>query len=125
MKRRFLVAAALLALGAPAHATSGYSCSTSGANPILIDIVIGHAVAPLIAQVRLTENERIWSTAGDPPDLSIAQSWIDDKELRLDLTDPNVERYEARLRLRIKSELAATGTLERNDKSYKLSCSGG
>lgn len=125
MKRGFLLVGALLLLSTPAHATSGYSCSTSGDTPITIDIVIGHAVAPLIAQVRLTENERTLSTEGDPPELSIAQSWIDDKELRLDLSDPNLERYEAQLRLRIKSELSATGTLKRNDKSYKLSCSGG
>ena len=108
---------ALLVVAGPAFATSGYSCTTEGDAPISVDIVIGHAAGPAIAQVRLTENGRTLSTADADPQLMIAQSWIDDKEVRIDLVDANAERYEARLRVR-----NSKGTLERGGKTYRVVC---
>lgn len=123
MKR--ILAIALLACAAtPAAATGGYVCTTEGSAPIEVAIVTGHGVAPMIAQVRLTEGERTLSTAGDAPGLAILQSWIDEREIRLDLTDPGVRGYEARVRAETTGALEARGTLERGGKTYRLRCAG-
>jgi hypothetical protein len=123
MKRAFLLLPALLA-ATPALATGGYSCSTQGKDPVRIDIVTGHGVAPAIAQVRLHDGTRSWSTADADPAIVIAQSWIDLREVRLDLVDAKVQRYEARLRVRTTNRLAATGTLERNGVKRVVRCEG-
>jgi len=80
----------LLAMATPAQATGGLACRTSGARPIEVSLVIGHAAVQSIVSARLRDNGRNVRVV-------IAQSWLDPSELRLDLTDPNVMRPEARL----------------------------
>lgn len=123
MKRAFLLLPVLLT-ATPALATGGYSCSTQGKDPVRIDIVTGHGVVPAIAQVRLQDGDRSWSTADADPAIVIAQSWIDPREVRLDLVDAKVQRYEARLRVRMMTRLTATGTLERDGIKRAVRCEG-
>ena len=91
MKRLLLAIPALLLLPTPASATTGLVCSTAGNRPIQLTLVIGHAAVPAIASVRLTDDSR------EVPVVT-AQSWLDPKEVRLDLVDRNAMRHEARLR---------------------------
>lgn len=81
----------LLALATPAHATAGLICSTAGPHPIEVGLVIGLTAISSVVQARLNDDGR------DIPVL-IAQSWLEDGEIRLDLTDPNAARHELRLR---------------------------
>lgn len=90
MKRLLLATTALLA-SAPAQATGGLVCSTAGDRPIHLSMVISHTAVPSIVSARLTDNGR-----GIP--VVAAQSWLDTGEVRLDLTDRNAMRHEARLR---------------------------
>jgi hypothetical protein len=124
MRLSLLAALALLCAATPALATGGYVCRTSGAEPIELAVVTGHAVAPVIVQARLTERDQTLSTADEPPRIAIAQSWVDDSEVRLDLVDANAERYEARLRIKPTGNLRAAGTLLRNGKTYRVRCEG-
>ena len=124
MKLVHCLATPLLLLSTPALATGGYACTAEGTTPTTIEIVTGHGVAPAIAQVRLSEGEKLLSTAGNQPQIVILQSWMDADELRLDLVDPKVERYEARLRVRNVGPLTAAGTLERAGRTLRVRCTG-
>ena len=118
---------ALIGFSAPAFATGGFQCKPiSGAGPV-VDIVTGSGVGPGIIGVTLHERNRVLTTphrSGDLP-LVIAQSWIDRDRLRLDLTDANAMRYEAKLRTAFDAKLRgrpATGTLTRGGRTYKVRC---
>jgi hypothetical protein len=112
----------LIGAAAPAAATGGFSCATAGAAPLRLAIVTAHGVAPAVAQVRLTERGRTLSSAAPGAELLIAQSWIDSRELKLDLTDTAFQRYEARLRARITGRLTAAGTITRNGMTRPIRC---
>lgn len=80
--------AAALAYAAPAHATGGLICRSAAGD---VSLTISHTIAPVIVAARLSASGRIIPTA-------LAQGWIDRSEIRLDLTDTNATRIEARLR---------------------------
>ena len=83
-----LFIAAGLAHASPAHATGGLICRSAAGE---VSLTVSHTVAPAIVAARLSLNGRLVPTA-------IAQSWIDRSEIRVDLTDPNATRIEARIR---------------------------
>ena len=123
MKYALALIASLYAATA-ARATGGYVCTAAGKNPLTMNIVIGHAVAAVIVQATLIEGKTVWSTVQAANRLVILQHWLNDKTLWLDLTDPNVERYEARVRLRLNSRRHARGTIERGGRTSTLRCHG-
>jgi len=98
----------------PAHATSGLTCTSAGPNPIEVGLVIGNNAVPAVGQARLYENGR------DIP-VSLAQSWIEGGTIRVDLTDPNVERHELRLSVTSKGDVYE-GSLWRGGKRHWVRC---
>lgn len=86
----FVFAAALLA-GSPAFATGGLVCRTAGARPLETALVISHTAVSSVVSARLTDSGREIPVA-------VAQSWLEQNEVRLDLTDRNAARHELRLR---------------------------
>jgi hypothetical protein len=121
--KSLLALACLIGAAAPAAATGGYACATTGAAPLRLAIVTAHGIVPAVAQVRLTEGGRTLSSAAPGARLLIAQSWIDARELKLDLTDAGLQRYEARLRARITGRLTAVGSITRNGVTRPIRCS--
>jgi hypothetical protein len=110
-----VLAALCSALSAtPAFATGGMICRTAGAHPIEIAIVISHTAVPSVVSARLTDNGR------EIP-VSVAQSWLEPSELRLDLTDKQALRHEARLRVTAKGR-TYDGSLWRLGKRRWLRC---
>ncbi|HEY0043544.1 MAG TPA: hypothetical protein VGB62_03235 [Allosphingosinicella sp.] len=124
---RFALPAVLIALtaAAPALATGGYQCRpVSGAGPSL-SVVTGRTVAPVVVQASIVESGRTFTTAGEGARLSVAQSWIDEDGIKLDLIDAQATRFEARLRARfVKTRFGreATGTLSRGGRVYRVRC---
>ncbi len=114
MKRSMFLAATALLLPAPAFATTGLVCSTAGSRPIRLALVIGHTAVPAIVSVRLTDNRREVTVV-------TAQSWFDDKEVRVDLVDRNALRHEARLRA-VKQGNAYDGSIWRNGTRRWVRC---
>lgn len=112
--------------GAPALATSGFSCRPVEQGGPGLDLVVGHGAGPAIAQASLRESEGdLLGTAGERPALLIAQSWIDAERLWLDLTDRNAARYEARLRLALRSGARGaglSGTIDRGGRIWRVRC---
>jgi hypothetical protein len=57
--------------------------------------------------------------------MTVAQSWIDQRYLWVDLVDSNATRYEARLRAVFQPRLRgrpALGTLVRGGRTYRVRC---
>jgi len=75
----------------PAYATGGLVCRTAEPRPVESALVIGHTAVSSIVSARLTDNGR------DVP-VTVAQSWFEPNEVRLDLVDKNATRHELRLR---------------------------
>ena len=124
---RLAIAAAALACAGPALATGGIQCRpVQGKGPTL-HLVIGHGVTPSLVSVRMTDglsynsgNERMGSRG-----LAIARSWLDEQRLWLDLADPNLTRFEGRLRATFQPKLRgrpAVGTFVRNGRTYNVRC---
>ena len=114
MTRLILAIPLALMLAAPAHATGGLTCSTAGAQPVELQLVIGHTAVPSAVQARLYE-------AGREVPVIVAQSWLEPNEIRLDLTDPNAERHELRLHARNKGSFY-DGSLWRHGKRHWVRC---
>jgi hypothetical protein len=109
-----LAAIGILSFASPAWATGGLVCRTAGPRPIVVSLVIGHTAVSSAVQARLSDN-------GIELPVEIAQSWLDPTELRLDLTDPNAERHELRLRARAKRD-GYDGSLWRQGKRRWVRC---
>jgi hypothetical protein len=89
---RFVAAVPLMLLAAaPAHATGGLICRTSGQSPIELALVVSHVAVPVVVSARLNDGGRDVPTA-------LAQAWLDPREVRVDLIDKQAIRHELRLR---------------------------
>jgi hypothetical protein len=103
-----------LLVATPAYATGGLFCETAGANPIQVQLVIGHTVVSPVVQARLSDN-------GTEVPVTVAQAWLEENELRVDLTDPNAERHELRLLAKRKGE-NYDGSIWRGGKRRQVRC---
>jgi hypothetical protein len=112
---KIVLAALVAALAAsPAFATGGMICRTAGAKPIEVALVISHTAVPSIVSARLT-------VAGRQVPVSVAQSWLEANELRLDLTDKQALRHELRLRVKANGRVY-DGSLWRSGKRQWVRC---
>ena len=89
--KKLALAAFVALLASPAYATGGVVCRTAGPHPLEAALVISHTAVSAIVSARLYDSGR------DVP-VTIAQSWLEPGEIRLDLTDRNAARHELRLR---------------------------
>ncbi len=114
MKLAIPAAMLLAAAAAPAFATSGVQCRPQSGRGPTLDLVVGHGVGPALVAARL-----------DGKAMAVAQSWIDQRYLWLDLVDSNATRYEAKLRAVFQPRLRgrpAIGTLVRAGRTYRVRC---
>jgi len=114
MNKSLVLLPLLVALAVPAEATGGLTCRTAGARPVAVSLVIGHTAVPAVVQARLSDNGR------NVP-ISVAQSWLEPAELRLDLVDRNAMRREARL-LAKKNGRFYDGSIWRGGKRRWIRC---
>ena len=120
---RFARIAALAAfVSSPAFATGGFECRATDRSGISVSGVIGHGIASPLVSVWLVEGRRTLSTAGERPMLAIGQSWIDSREIRLDLVDAQGLRHEAQLRAKWMVRNQGSGTLIRNGRRHPVRC---
>lgn len=114
MKRFLLAFPLVFAASAPAHATAGMFCSTGGANSVDLSLVISRVVAGPLVSASLIDN-------GTEVQTEKAQWWLDDKEMRLILIDPNAEREELVLVAKRRGD-DYVGTLKRGGRSRPVRC---
>jgi hypothetical protein len=122
MKRFFVLALPVLFAATPALATGGFDCRTTDRSNIRVSGTIGHGIVNPLVGARLVAGERIFSTEGQHPEIAIGQSWIDSREIRVDLVDPQASRFEVQLRLLTRPAWVATGTLVRAGRTHRVRC---
>ncbi len=108
------VMAALALLASPANATGGFQCSTAAKPRIEISLGFGHTAGSGLFSERL----RV-----DGKDIAVVapQWWLDDKELRVVLTDEQANRRLAVVRARRKGD-AYDGSVEYKGKRHWIRC---
>ena len=122
MKRLFFLGLPLLFAATPAAASGGFTCRTTDGSDIMMTGTIGRVIgAPLVA-AHLRLGTETLSTTDAQPRVAIARSWIDTDEIRVDLADPQAERFAAQLRARIGHAGRATGTLVRDGVTHPVRC---
>ena len=115
MKKPMIFVLAMLA-AAPAQATTGLLCNTAGSPAVHLALAISHTAVPSVVSVRLTDSRR------EIP-VTVAQSWFDRSEVRVDLVDRNATRHEARVRAAWRAASRSyDGTLWRNGKARWIRC---
>ena len=78
-----LAALPLIALATPASATGGFLCKTAKSPEITISVGFGHVPgAPIVAQ-------HLWVDGKKVP-VHIPQWWLNDDEMNLQMTDPDL-----------------------------------
>jgi len=112
--RRLVLTLLLLALPAAANATGGFTCRTGGERPIEVAVGVGRVAGSPLILTRLTDNRRLVPVKG-------AQWWLDDRELRLILTDPNAQRREVIVKAR-RNGRTYDGDLWRGGRRYWVRC---
>ncbi|MGQ0560147.1 MAG: hypothetical protein ACT4OE_11315 [Sphingosinicella sp.] len=112
---RYLLAALLLIAGSPALATGGISCRTTDGSGIVLNGAVGHTITLPLVGARLTVNGGAIAT-------EVGRSWIDAREIRVDLVDPGAMRFEAQLRARMLPRNRAAGTLRRGGRVHPVRC---
>ena len=123
MKHSLLLALPALFAATPALATGGFDCRTTDGTNIMISGTIGRVIgAPLVAAHLRVGQQPTMSTTDPEPRFAIARSWIDEREIRVDLADPDAQRFTARLRARTTPRGTATGTLVRDGVTHPVRC---
>ena len=122
MRIAILTALAAFVLPSAAAATGGFDCRATDRSGLRISGVTGRGIVTPLVSARLSAPGRMISTSGERPQAAIGQSWIDSREIRLDLVDPQAMRFEARLRARITLRNQATGTLVRAGRTHPVRC---
>jgi hypothetical protein len=122
MNWQMIVGLAAVASAGAANATGSLVCDVKGDRPIRLTLVIGHTVVPTLLQPRLIEG-------GIEIPVVIAQSWIGNDEVRVDLTDPDMMQIELRLTVRRGRDQPANGNhysgwARRNDERRAAECVG-
>ena len=122
MRRSLFLLAPLLVLATPAYATGSANCRGTINPDVQLDLVIGHLVGPVIAQARLSDGGRTVQTGPDGGPM-IAQSWLDENALHVDVVDANGTEYVARLRTwRQSGRGAYSGSLRYGGQQYQVRC---
>jgi hypothetical protein len=119
--RRLFIGLPLLLAATPALATGGFDCRTSDRSDIVLSGTIGRVAGSPLVAAHLRIGERTLSTTDPEPQIAIGRSWIDEREIRVDLVDPQAERFEARLRVRT-TRSGTTGTLVLGDVTHPVRC---
>ena len=122
MKHRLFLGLPLLFVATPAFATGGFDCRATDRSGIRMTGTVGHVIASPLVAAQLRLGTRTLSTTGTRPQIAIGRSWLDSREIRVDLVDPQLTRFEAQLRVRIMTRGGATGTLVRNRVTHPVRC---
>ena len=123
MRRCLLLGLPLLFTATPALATGGFDCRTTDGSDIVMSGTIGRVIGtPLIAAHLRIGDQPTLSTTDPDPQFAIVRSWIDSREIKVDLADPGANQFEAQLRVRIGARGTGTGTLVRNGVTHRVRC---
>jgi hypothetical protein len=118
-----LAAAILLGAATPAFATGSIHCTQAGRPGFSLYLSVGGGPGPSIVSASLADGRERFTTGERSGSPVIAQAWLSDTELRLDIVDSNAERFVLRLNGRkLRGDLYAA-TMSRNGRASPVRCS--
>lgn len=85
----------------PARASGDIICEATDGSGASITIGVGHLPVLHVLSAQATDGQSFWSTApsGDDIPIIFGQGFVDERQVLIDFTDPNVERVVVSLRL--------------------------
>ena len=120
--RHVLLFLGLACAASPALATGGFECRAEDRSGLVLRGAVGHVIGSPLISAQLVTRTATYATAGSRPQLAIGRSWIDEREIRVDLVDLQATRFEAQLRARIMLRNQAVGTLVRAGRTHPVRC---
>jgi hypothetical protein len=125
MRYAACIAAALLGAASPVVASSTISCRStiSPANGPELAISVGSGAATGIFQARFTFGDEHYTTGEGAAAPAIVQSWIDDRQLKLEIADANAETIVTRLDTRRRAGNDYLGILSHRGRTWRVRCS--
>ncbi len=107
----------------PAHATGTVLCRSPDRAGLEIYLVVGFLAGPVISQARIVDGTEEITTGENERSPRVAQSWLSERELRLDVTDWNLEAFVARLNANSRRDGGPyQGTLVYRGRTHRLTC---
>ena len=84
-----------------AHATGDILCEATDGSGASISVGVGHLPVLAVLSATATDGTDVWSTSatGDETPIAMGQGFMDDRQVLIDFTDPNIERIVVSLRL--------------------------
>lgn len=120
---RVMLSLAGFALPGSAAATGGLFCRPAGKDDApTLSLVIGHGATGTMFGATLDDGARSRSTMGDDAPLVLLQSWIDERQVLLELADRAVTERIALFKGRPNRTGGATGTLTYRGRSHAMRC---
>ena len=125
MKAASCIAAALACVATPAFATSTILCrstiSPSDGPELALILGSGSATGIFQAQFSLGRERFITGQGADAP--AIVQSWIDERQLKIEIADANAEAVIIRLDTRRRAGSGYSGLLIHRGRTWRVRCS--
>lgn len=123
--KRILFVAALIGIVSPAAASSTIACRSTispSAGPDFA-VSVGNGAAGGIFQVRFDLGSEHYTTGqgANPP--AIVQSWIDQRQLKVEIADSNAESIMTRLDARRRAGADYLGVLTHRGRTWRVRCS--
>ena len=118
----FVLIAAALIPAAPALATGTIHCSSTERGAPEIYLSIGRGAGAAIVQMSLSGPAGQFTTGAGPRAPIVSQSWLDERELKIEVIDHNVEYPVARLISRRAGENLYRGTLRYRGRTHAMTC---
>ncbi len=116
------IALVLLMAGAPALATGTIHCESTERGAPEIYLVVGRGAAAAISQMHLSGPAGEFTTGANASSPIVGQSWLDERELKVDVVNHNVEYHIARLIGRRAGENLYRATLRYRGRTHAMSC---
>jgi hypothetical protein len=121
---RLAAPTALVAMVAssPAFATGTIHCVGAARDAPEIYLSVGRGVGSASVQMSLSSGDYQFTTGENPTSPVVSQSWLDDRELKVDVVDHNVEHFVARLSGQRAGEDHYRATLTFRGRTYEMTC---
>jgi len=118
-----LLAAALVGAASPAFATGTILCTQPGRPGFSLYLSVATGPGPSIVSAHLTDGRESFTTGEGLTSPVIAQAWLSDTELKLDIVDSNAERFVLRLAGRKSRGDIFAATMTRGGRAAPVRCS--
>jgi hypothetical protein len=115
---------ALLALlsASPAFASGTIHCSSTERGAPEIYLVVGRGAGAAITGMHLSGPAGQFTTGAGAGSPAVSQSWLDERDLRIEVVDSNAEYHVARLIGRRAGENLYRATLRYRGRTHAMSC---